>query len=155
MTPEHRRYIAVEMAIAAVINAVLSAAFAFLVFGGRSQIGVNGVHGIVFDAVPQTFMIALMSCVVPTILTHRRVASRAVMPLPSGLSLPRTLLVRAILVAVLSSVLAVVAQAIVLPRFGASWSFAQLIAFKCVYGALLGAAIAAVAVRAALADPAN
>ncbi len=152
MTPAHRRYFAIEMAIAAVINAILSAAFTFVVFGGYSHIAVAGMRGIAIDAAPQSFMITLMSCVVPTLLARRRVASGTVTLMTPAYGLPRRLAVRAVVLATAVAGLAVVIQAIVLPWSGDSWSFQYLLAFKCVYGALLGSGIAAFSIRFALGE---
>ena len=60
------RYILVETAISVAINAAISACFAFLVFGGRTGIALWGSGGLALDFAPQTFMIAMMSVVVPT-----------------------------------------------------------------------------------------
>lgn len=152
MTPAHRRYFAIEMAIAAVINAVLSAGFVFLVFGGQDRVTVLGLSGLVVDAAPQSFMVALMSCLVPTLLTRRRVAAGAVAPMPRVFDVSRRLAVRAFVLAATTAILAVAVQAVLLPRFGQVWSFRCVLAFKCVYGAFVGAGIAALSIRLALGD---
>jgi hypothetical protein len=64
------QYIVVETLISVGINTALSIGFVFLVFHGQSHISATGPHGIVFDMAPQTFMISLMSCLVPALLTR-------------------------------------------------------------------------------------
>lgn len=152
MTRAHRRYIAGEMALGAVINMVLSGAFVFLVFGGRADAPVAGWVGVAADAVPQSFMIALMSCIVPTVLTRRRLALGAVAPLAGRSRLPRSVSLRAMLVAVIVAIVAGAVQAALLPITGDRWSFATILSFKLIYGAVLGACVAGYAVRAALGD---
>lgn len=152
MTVAHRRYFATEMAVAAAINALLSGAFCFLVFGGQAQVPISGWGGVVADAAPQSFMIALMSCLVPTLLTRRRMAAGAVGAMPRWCRLPRALAPRAAAIAAAAALLAVVAHAILLPRFGTSWRFSTVCAFKCVYGAALGMGVAAISIRIALGE---
>lgn len=147
MTLAHRRYFAVEMGIAAVINAVLSAAFVILAFGGRSRIPVFGWGGLAADAAPQSFMIALMSCLIPTLLARRRVAAGTVAPLAPAFRLPRRIATRVVVVALSTAAVALVAQSALLSPFGLWWPFANVLAFKCIYGAVLGAAVAALSIR--------
>jgi hypothetical protein len=66
------QYIVVETLISVAINTALSVGFVFLVFHGQSQVPPTGRHGIVADMAPQTFMVVLMSCLVPGLLTRRR-----------------------------------------------------------------------------------
>lgn len=152
MSPAHRRYLLAETVIAAVINAVLSVAFFFLVFGRAATVPVAGAGGLIVDALPQSFMVAAMSTMVPTLLTRRRVAAGKIGPLPSGPRLPRHGLMRALAVGMAVAAVAGLAHLLVLPLTAAHWTFVNALGFKIVYGALLGAAVAAVAVRAALAD---
>lgn len=152
MTPAQRRYVRTEMAIAAVINAALSAVFVWLAFGGQAVVPVLGWRGLAVDTVPQSLMVALMSCLVPTVLTRRRLAAGRVTALSPGHRWPRHGLVRALLVAVPIAALAGLVGAAVLPLTGPSWSFGAVAALKPLYGALLGAIIARLAVLLALGD---
>ena len=152
MTSAHQRYFAVEMAVAAVISAVLSIAFVFIVFGHTEMVPVSGWNGVAADAVPQSFMIALMSCLVPTLLTRRRIAAGKVATLPRGPRLPRHPVLRALFVALVVAFAAGIAHAVIAPLFGPSWRFGTVLVFKPVYGALLGAGVAAGAIRAVLGD---
>lgn len=152
MTPAQRRYVRTEMAIAAVINAVLSAAFAWVVFGGQAVVPVLGWRGLAVDTVPQSLMVALMSCLVPTLLTRRRIAAGQVAVLPPGRRWPRHALVRALGIAVPIAALAGLAGMAVLPLTGPAWSLTAVATLKPLYGALLGATIARLAVTLALKD---
>jgi hypothetical protein len=153
VTPAHRRYLRVEMAIAAVINAVLSVAFVFLVFGGGTDVPVAGSGGLIVDALPQSAMIALMSTLVPTLLTRRRMRAASILSRKGRVWRPHNVAVRALAVALAVAVVAGLAHAALLPLGPPWWPFAAVLAYKTGYGALLGMAIARWAVIAALADP--
>jgi len=56
MMPTGRSYLLRETAISMGINAVLSAVFVFLIFRGKTKIGLWGAGGLAFNFVPQTFM---------------------------------------------------------------------------------------------------
>jgi len=64
-----------------IINVLISAGFMFLVFGRAASINLWGPHGLALDFVPQTFMITLMSIVVPTLLTRKRLVRGQSRPL--------------------------------------------------------------------------
>jgi hypothetical protein len=152
MTPAHRRYLLTEAGIGAAINAILSLVFVLLVFGGRSAVPVTGSGGVVADAVPQSFMVALMSCLVPTLVARRRIARGIVTPRTAAAVRPRHAVLRAIVVAVPVALTAWGVQSIVLPVFGREWSFAAVSVFKCFWGGALGACIAAGATWWTLSD---
>lgn len=153
MGPAHRRYLATEMTVAAVISAVLSLVFVFVVFGGSGVVPVAGAGGLVVDALPQSAIIALMSALVPTLLTRRRVRAGAIVPRTARRWRPRHAVARAILLAIAVTLVAGAAHAVLLPLGPSRWPFVAVLAYKPLYGATLGAAVAWCAVMAALADP--
>lgn len=61
-----------------VINAVLSLAFFVLLIGLPAAVPVAGSSGYAFDFVPQSFMIALMSALVPGFITAARIRGGAI-----------------------------------------------------------------------------
>ena len=153
MTPAHRRYLVTEACVGAAINGVLSVAFVFLMFAGQAHVSIAALT---LDALPQSFMIALMASIVPTLITRRRLRAGAVRALPSmRLTLPRQAVPRGLVLALVIAALAVAAHWLLLPLLTpASWPFAAMLAYKAVYGALLGAGVTLGAVRVALgADP--
>lgn len=145
-------YIRRETAISVVINTVLSVLFYALVFGRQDPVQAWGLGQWVFDFAPQSFMIALMSIAVPGALTAGRLRSGAVMPLDYSTRLPRSLPVRALLVAVASAIAgtAIVAALVRLTGLEAIPAAAALVA-KAAYGALLAAIVTPAGLRAALA----
>jgi hypothetical protein len=152
MTDAQRRYVRTEMIVAAIINAILSIVFMLIMFGGQQTVAVSGRGGLVVDAVPQTLMIALMSTLVPTILTRRRIAMARIAPLLGSPRWPRNVLMRSGLVASGTAAIAWILHAIVMPPIGPIWPFLPALVFKVVYGAILGATISRYAVTAALKD---
>ena len=151
MNQEHGRYVRKETLIAVGINSALSALFALIVFGGKDAAPVRDVA---FDAFPQSFMIALMTTLVPTALTRRRLRQGAVPPLATGaMPLPRNLLLRALLVAVTGALVGGGLNWLLLPLLAPElWLFGPLLAFKILYGGLLALLLAPAILRRALAD---
>ena len=131
MTAAQRRYRRTEMAVAGGISAVLSGVFVALLFGGQVEVPVVGWNGLIVDALPQTAMIALMSSLVPTLLTRRRTRRGSIAPLSTAGRWSVTIVL----------------------RIGAFVLVATMFAGKILYGARLGMAVAGLAVTAALRDP--
>ncbi len=103
--------IAREAAVGAVINGVLSGVFAFLLFGGAREVAGAAL---VVDAPVQSFAVAFMATLVPTLLGRQRMRRGG---LPRGavmraVSIPRPAAVRAMLVAVAVSLVAWGVQAL-------------------------------------------
>jgi hypothetical protein len=149
------RYIVIETLISMAINAAMSAAFAFLVFGGSAEIDLWGAGGLALDFAPQTFMIALMSALVPTALTRRRVRAGTLSRGSGQLSrLPRNLLIRALVAASVATVLlGGVAIAVLAATWSGALSFAAVLPLKIIYGAAVALLVTPLALRAALSDP--
>lgn len=148
------RYILVETAISVAINAAISAGFAFLVFGGRTGIALWGSGGLALDFAPQTFMIAMMSVVVPTALTRRRIGAGALRPRSGPPSqLPPNLAVRALLVALFATVaLGGAATAALAATWSGPIGFAAALPLKIIYGAAVALVVTPFALKAALRD---
>lgn len=145
ITAPQRRYLAGETIIGAVINAVLSVAFVFIVFGGRTVVPVWGAGGLVLDAVPQTLMVSLMSMLVPGLLTRKRLLQGKVagaLPPTIGAIVRRSIVVALVLAVMLTGV-----QCLLLSLGPQSYSFGAVLTGKMVYGAILGAAVARYGVR--------
>ena len=151
MTEQQAGYVRKETLIGVVINAVLSAVFVFLIFRGRDLVPVGEIA---FDALPQSFMVALMTTIVPTALTRRRLRSGVVAPLPLGrLQLPHNLVLRGLLVALVVAVASGALHWLVLPSLSpAAWSFATLLTYKVTYGGLLALVLGPFVLRRALVE---
>jgi hypothetical protein len=150
-----RRYIALETAISVVINVGFSALFFFLVFGRTEQIALWGPGGFAFDYFPQTFMITLMSVIVPTILTRKRALAGKVTRRESAFSnrLPRNVVLRALLLAAVAAVLlGAVAVFITDSLWSGQPTHSDLRLLKMAYGAVVAAIMTPIGLVAALSD---
>lgn len=131
-----------ETMISTIPNAVVSAGFVWLIFGGQTRIPLWGMNGLAFDLVPTTFMLTLMTTIALTLLLRKRrrggllpAAADAAAPLPlphnpvlRGLVLGGTLL----LLLVPASVAALSAT------WQGDWPYADVLVFKIIYGVLVG-----------------
>ena len=151
MTAEQRAYVRRETLIGIVINAALSALFVFLVFGSRELIERQEI---ILDALPQSFMVALMTTIVPTALTRRRLRAGTVAALPGRRSsLPRNLLLRGLAVAVAAALIGGALHWLLLPLLTPPrWTLATLLPYKIAYGGLLAMLLGPFTLRQALAD---
>jgi hypothetical protein len=136
------------------INAALSALFVFLIFGGRDRIPLWGMGGLAFDFLPQTFIIAFMATLVPSVLTRQALHSGKVAAVEGHApKLPRNLFLRALLIPVLVSIvampLAILALASISP-----WPlpFAAVLPMKILYGAAVACVVTSCALRAVLCE---
>lgn len=145
------RFILRETLVSIVINTVLSIGFFLLVFGRSQTVPLWGVGNWVFDAIPQSFMIALMGTLVPGMMAGKALRTRklAVNGEPQPFSrLALRALVTALIAAAAGYALAgLVAELSGLKHFG--WMLA--LAIKAAYGATLAAIVTPFALRAALA----
>jgi hypothetical protein len=152
-TAAQRRYLLVETLISLIINAVLSLLMAWVVFGRRELVEVTGATGVAMDFLPQTFMVTLMSTLVPTLLTRKRVRENKIAPLATTLRLPRNILWRALLMAVVATlVLGAVAVPLTTALVNGPMSVQSLFLLKMLYGAVISVPITLLVLCAALAD---
>lgn len=147
MTPAHRRYLVVETLISVAINGAISFAFAWLMFHTSSAIPAQAL---IIDSIPQSFMIALMSVIVPGLLTSRRLAAGQIAPLP-GKAIRHPLAVRAIAAAVVAVLCGLLLHlAVIATRPPSLIGFTTLLAIKVAYGASLAAIVTPLMLRYAL-----
>jgi hypothetical protein len=145
MNTQHRRVVLTEASIGGVFSAVISLGFCLLIFGRQQRVPVVGLHGLIVDALPQTFMIALMATLVPTLLTQSRLR-RGLIPARIGSSVPARwgALLNSITVAVGATLLMVGLHLILLVG-PASFGFVWVATAKTLYGFTLGALLAGAA----------
>ena len=156
MSSEHGRYVIVETIVGMAINVVLSGVFTWLFFHGRPTIAFAGAHGYGVDFFPQAFAIALMSVVVPTLLTRKRLNNEKIKRLDGADWFPAKLFVRAPLIAV-TATLVLGGGLYVLGRddLPQTATFSTLLSIKLVYGAVVALLVTPMALIAALRDPAR
>jgi hypothetical protein len=147
MTPVQRRYVMIETLISVAINSAISICFAWVVFGGSSSVAPRAL---ILDAVPQSFMITLMSVTVPGMLTARRLKSGRMAAIPSS-SKPWPLGLRALFAAIIAVVLGFAVHLVGLSLWSpAAVSFPAVLAIKVSYGAALAAIVTPLMLRSAL-----
>lgn len=149
---DHRDYVRRETSISIVINVVLTVLIFVGVFGVGHSVSVWGVGNWVFDFLPQSFMIALMSTLVPGALTSRKIAAGKLARAANASRLPDRLVLRALFLAVASAIVgtaivALGAFALTVDALG----FFPALAFKMAYAVLLAAFVTPIGLRAALA----
>ena len=152
MSAEHLAYIRKETAISAVINAAISAGFVWAAFGGSRSASVWGPGGVAIDFVPQTFMVALMSVLVPTLLTRTRLRKGALHTVAQrSLHVPRNVLLRASMLALIATFAfgGMAVAVLALARFE-EIDFFNLAVVKIAYGALIAIVVTPAALMVAL-----
>jgi hypothetical protein len=151
----HQKYVLVETIISAVINAVVSALFVWIVFHGLKNVVMWGPNGLAFDLVPTTFMITLMTCIALTLVTRKRMR-KGIVPHLSGprvFQLPKNAILRGLTMAVVATVLLVPATVgILIAANAAPMAYGHVMIYKIVYGALLGLVVTPVILINALKD---
>ncbi|SFK40055.1 hypothetical protein [Caulobacter sp. UNC279MFTsu5.1] len=147
-----RSYILVETGVSVAINAALSAGFTWLLFHGRAPIAPFGERGFAADFPVQTFMVALMSVLVPSLIARARLRAGRLTAAPPLWVGRWPLWARALGLAVPAAIglggLAMAAASLAGPL-----SLPALLAFKTLYGAVLAAVVTPWALRATLAEP--
>ena len=140
----HKAYLIKESLIGGTISLFISILFVFLVFSTDSLIPINGTKGLVFDAIPQSFGIAFMATLMPTLLTRKRIYSGKINKIKGRYSrLPHNALVRSVLVAFVVTMIALTIHFFVFRASSIeSLSFINTLIFKALYGALLGTTVA-------------
>jgi hypothetical protein len=139
MAISYRRYILTETTVSMVINVLISALFMVIVFGRSTQIDLWGGHGLAIDFIPQTFMIAAMSILVPTLLTRQRM-KRGLLTHSAG-DPPRYLSRLTLRVIVIAATLTLILGAAAVLLLDVLWTgplrFWQAFPMKLLYGAVV------------------
>lgn len=154
-----RRFLSIELAMAALCNGVLNIAMAHAIFGGKDDIGLFGMDGVAFDLVATTFFTGLLMVVLLTPVLRRRVArgsapslARQEVPWPAN-KLPRNTVLRGAILGVVGTVVIVPAMVMVLGAAGMdSFAFEALVMFKAAFGATLGVVVAPLVIFPAIAN---
>jgi len=90
LSEKHRSWLIREQVIApAVINFVLNAGIAWLIFRGRGVVPLWGEGGIAQDAIATLFLLPSLTCLIVTPLVRRAVGAGKVPPLDGAIGLPQ------------------------------------------------------------------
>lgn len=161
LTPVHKRYIRNEMLLGCIINALIACAFTFLLFRDMPKIDLWGADGIALDLFITIFMLTLFANLAIMLITRKRVREGSMPRLCDddasrilGCRVPGNAFLRALSAAVLMTVIVGPLSVVALVLLGvSSMPFWPFVAFKMVYGALVGSLSAPALLRTALADP--
>lgn len=148
------QYLAIETASSGLVNGLLNFVAAYAIFHARSRIPATGPGSLLRDSIGETFIVSTLSVLIPSLIarTRRRAGT---LPLlgdrrPSRES---NLYVRAILTGVIFTVILVSCNSLLLPRiFPNGVSFANVLLFKTLYGAVVGLLATFLAVRKILTE---
>jgi hypothetical protein len=148
----HDAYIRRETLISMAINGVFSLTFFLIVFGQAATVPLWGVGNWVFDMLPQSFMITLMSTLVPGAFTAKRLRAGVLQPSSQQSRLPRSLALRAVLLSVAAALLGTAVVAALAWASGlAALDWLPALILKVLYGIFLAAAVTPIGLRGALA----
>lgn len=145
-------YIRRETAISIVINVAISLALFVLIFGRSEAIAVWGPGNYAFDLIPQSFMVALMSVLVPGALAARKLRAQQVEHSLARSRLPANRVVRALVLAgsAAASILVIVWPLLAFSAIEQIGWWPALIS-KLAIGGLVAAAVTPVGLRVELA----
>jgi len=131
-----------ETLISTLPNAVVSAGFVWLLFGGQTRVPLWGMDGLAFDLVPTTFMLTLMTTIALTLLLRKRRRDGLLAdgdPRIAPLPVPGNPVLRGIVFGLALLILFVPVSVLVLSAvWQGDWPFAQVLAFKIAYGVVVG-----------------
>lgn len=137
------QYLVKESAISALINAVFSIVFVFIIFYPTTQIAVFGAQGLIVDAIPQSLAITFMATLIPTLVTRSRKRNGVIAASDERRTwLPKNAVIRALTLAILIALLAVVVHFVLFSLIALDTvNFTYAAVAKVIYGALLGALV--------------
>lgn len=143
------RYVRRETTVSVLVNAILSLLIFLATFGWR-PVAMWGLGQWVFDFIPQSFMVALMSALVPGLLTAARMRRGAFVGAAAAPP-PLTVALRAFSLAAGSALIGPALVGSVVWAMGlAALAPAAALGLKVLYGVLLALLITPHAVRAIL-----
>ena len=142
-----RGYVRKQTLISIVITMAISAGFFLLIFGRTNPIAVWAPHNFALDFLPQSGAAAFMAALMPALQTRAAIVKGT---LPGTPPTVRSIVVRAIMLALLALGLAGVVIGVLKLSGIATFAWGTAFAIKVAYGALLGLVITPPAVRAVL-----
>ncbi|GGB56566.1 hypothetical protein [Blastomonas aquatica] len=142
-----KAYVRRQTLFSMVITMAISAGFFLLIFGTTDPIAVWAPHNLALDFLPQSGAASFMAALMPALQTRSAIAKGA---LPGTAPSVGSIVVRAIMLALLALGLAGIVIGVLQFSGAASFAWGTAFAIKVAYGALLGLLITPPAVRAVL-----
>lgn len=150
------RYLMVETSISIGVNVAMTLLMAYFVFGAASRVALAGPGGLMIDLSLQTFMVALMTVLMATLVTRLRRKSGLQIDdvAASAQSWPRHPLFRAAIAALAVTAILLPMIWLVLPMITPPvWGMPVVLFFKTAYAVALAAVLAPPALRIAMSEP--
>jgi hypothetical protein len=152
MNEKAAKYLAVETVGSAVVNGILNFAAAFALFHGRGWVPVAGSVGLLRDLIGETFLVTGLSVLVSWLIARRRRRAGTLPVSTDWQPVPRrNLYLWSLIAGLVFTAVCMPCNVLLLPwMFPSGVSFHNVLAFKTLYGAVLGALATFLAVRRAL-----
>src|SRR5213083_493399 len=99
-----KKYVRIETSINVVVTIILTAIVFCIGFGTSGSLPVWGMGAYAFDFMPQAFLTALISILIPGAIMRKRIAKGALNPAPTDSPYPRPLILRGLMYGLLSVV---------------------------------------------------
>lgn len=146
------KYIIGESTASGVVNGILNAAAAYLLFHGRGLVPVAGSTGLARDLIGETFLVVSLSYMAAALISrHRRHAGT--LPTLGGnrTTSPSNIYLWSFAMGIAFTCVLVPLNSLLLPHFFPSGlTFKEVTLFKTIYGAILGSIATLLAIRRAL-----
>ncbi|MBI3785038.1 MAG: hypothetical protein HY270_16735 [Deltaproteobacteria bacterium] len=144
MSPAHKRFLLLEEGVGSVVvNLVINAAIAFLMFRGAPTVPLWGQQSVVSDTIGTTFFLPLFTTLIVTSLARRQVSAGRVAPfagMPLGLQwMPIHTLWRGVVLGLITAFVIAPPTVAILATLSNDHSFWGFVAFKAIFAAVLGA----------------
>ena len=149
------KYVIVEGIGSAVVNGLLNLAAAYFLFRGRGIIPASGPVGLVRDSIGETFLVVSLSYMVAALMSRRRhrAGTLPVHGRPKHAPAPRNIYLLSFGLGLVFTCILGPLDALLLPRLRPNgFTLAEVISFKTIVGAVLGAIATSLAIVKALKD---
>jgi hypothetical protein len=148
------QYLAIETALSGLVNGLLNFAAAYAIFHTHNRIPATGSGSLLHDSIGETFIVTTLSVLIPSLIarSRRQAGSLPVSGDKRG-GRESNLYVRAVVTGLIFTCVFVPCNALLLPRiFPYGVSFANVLLFKTLYGAVVGSLATFLAVRKMLTE---
>ncbi|GAB3113879.1 hypothetical protein G8770_14625 [Aestuariicella hydrocarbonica] len=152
MTPTQIQYLVQHTLISVIISCAIGVFFVWLVFGQQDAISLWGTKGLGIDFLPQSFMIAFMGVLMPSLITRKNLQANKIEPLETRtIKLPKNVIVRALTLAFCAMFIGSSIATLVLSFFlNGPISLTATVILKTIYSALVAIAVTPLALMATL-----
>jgi hypothetical protein len=148
------QYLGIETVSSGLVNGLLNVAAAYAIFHAHDRIPATGPASLVRDSIGETFIVSTLSVLIPSLIARSR-RRAGTLPVFGDKRARResNLYVRAVVTGLIFTGILVPCNAFLLPRmFPNGVSFANVLLFKTLFGAVVGSLATFLAVRKMLTE---